>query len=50
VIHLAARTDLNGSDLVNYDANIERVKNVLEILDRLINLERVIFASSIYVC
>jgi nucleoside-diphosphate-sugar epimerase len=50
VIHLAARTDLNGTDLDDYDANIQGVKNVLEILCKLNNLERVIFASSMYVC
>jgi nucleoside-diphosphate-sugar epimerase len=50
VIHLAARTDLNGNALEDYDANIQGVKNVLESLEKLDNLERVIFASSMYVC
>lgn len=50
VIHLAARTDLNGITLEDYDANIQGVKNLLEVLDKLDNLERVIFASSMYVC
>jgi nucleoside-diphosphate-sugar epimerase len=50
VIHLAARTDLNGTDLDEYAANIQGVKNVLAILDKLDNLQRVIFASSMYVC
>lgn len=50
VIHLGARTDLNGRSLKDYQANIEGVKNLLLVLDKLNNLERVIFASSMYVC
>lgn len=50
VVHLAARTDLNGKTLEDYDANIQGVKNVLESLEKLDNLESVIFASSMYVC
>jgi nucleoside-diphosphate-sugar epimerase len=50
VIHLGARTDLNGKTLDDYDANIGGVKNLLSVLDQLKNLKRVIFASSMYVC
>lgn len=50
VIHLGARTDLNGKTLEEYDANIGGVKNLLFVLDQLKNLKRVIFASSMYVC
>jgi GlcNAc-P-P-Und epimerase len=50
VIHLAARTDLNGITLKDYAANIEGVENLLFVLDKLKNLKRVIFASSMYVC
>lgn len=50
VIHLGARTDLNGKTLEDYDANVQGVKNLLKILDRLSSLERVIFTSSMYVC
>ena len=50
VIHLAARTDLNGTTLSDYDANIGGVSNLLDILEKVPNLKRVIFASSMYVC
>ena len=50
VIHLGARTDLNGKTLEDYDANIGGVKNLLFVLDQLKNLKKVIFASSMYVC
>lgn len=50
VIHLGARTDLNGKSLEEYDANIGGVKNLLYVLDQLKNLKKVIFASSMYVC
>jgi GlcNAc-P-P-Und epimerase len=50
VIHLGARTDLNGKSLEEYDANIGGVKNLLYVLDQLKNIKKVIFASSMYVC
>lgn len=50
VIHLAARTDLNGINQEDYSANIKGVENLLRILNRLSNLKRVIFTSSMYVC
>jgi nucleoside-diphosphate-sugar epimerase len=50
VIHLAARTDLRGKELADYNANILGVKNLLEALRQLPQLERVVFASSMYVC
>lgn len=50
VIHLAARTDLNGNILNDYDANIGGVSNLLEALEGVPNLRRVIFTSSMYVC
>lgn len=50
VIHLGARTDLNGKSLEEYDANSGGVKNLLYVLDQLKNLKKVIFASSMYVC
>lgn len=50
VIHLAARTDLNGKSLNDYDSNILGVESLLEALSQLSDLERVIFASSMYVC
>lgn len=50
VIHLAAKTDLNGKLLKDYDANISGVSNLLDVLDEITSLKRVVFASSMYVC
>jgi len=50
VIHLAARTDLNGKDLSAYHANTKGVENLQTVLEKLPALERVIFTSSMYVC
>lgn len=50
VIHLAARTDLRGKTLADYDANTVGVQNLLNALDKIPTLQRVIFASSMYVC
>jgi len=50
VIHLAARTDLNGKSLKEYDANIQGVQNLLQVLDKLPSLKKALFASSMYVC
>ena len=50
VIHLAARTDLNGVTLEDYDSNTNGVINLVEALSSLTNVKRVIFASSMYVC
>lgn len=50
VIHLAARTDLNGKALQDYDANMQGVSNLLDALENISCLKRVVFASSMYVC
>ncbi len=50
IIHLAARTDLNGKELIDYSANMEGVENLLDCLDKVSNLKRAVFASSMYVC
>lgn len=50
VIHLAARTDLNGKMLQDYDANMVGVSNMLDVLASIPNLKRAVFASSMYVC
>jgi len=49
VIHLAARTDLNGKKIEDYSANTIGVKNLLTILNKSNSLQRVIFTSSMYV-
>lgn len=50
VIHLAARTDLNGKTLQDYDANMSGVSNLLDALDASASVKRAVFASSMYVC
>ena len=50
VVNLAARTDLNGSRLQDYNAEIDGVDNMIEAVRQLPNLKRAVFASSMYVC
>lgn len=50
VLHLAAKTDLCGKTLDAYSANILGVKNLIEVLNGVSSIERVIFTSSMYVC
>lgn len=50
VIHLAARTDLNGKTLQDYNANMQGVSNLLDALEQVQNLKQAVFASSMYVC
>ena len=50
VIHLGARTDLNGTTLQDYDANIGGVRNLLDAIEKVGSVKRAIFASSMYVC
>ncbi len=50
VIHLAARTDLNGKALQDYDANMAGVSNLLDALYAAGSVKQAVFASSMYVC
>jgi len=50
VIHMAARTDLRGKDIRDYTSNTVGVANVVEALNNLRNIKRVIYASSMLVC
>lgn len=50
VIHLAARTDLNGSALNDYDSNILGVKNICLVCEKTSSIKKVFFASSMLVC
>lgn len=50
IIHLAARTDLNGKSLEDYSANIIGVKNLLEVAKKLPNLNKILITSSMLVC
>jgi len=50
IIHLAARTDLNGSSMEDYAANTIGVENMLAAANKCSNLKRVLIASSMLVC
>ena len=50
VVHLAARTDLNGKNVGDYSSNIEGTYNIISSCNLLTNLKRVIFTSSMLVC
>lgn len=50
IINLAARTDLNGTTLQDYDAEIGGVDNMLSVIRQLPDMKRAVFASSMYVC
>ncbi|GGF08211.1 NAD-dependent epimerase/dehydratase family protein [Flavobacterium limi] len=50
IIHLAARTDLNGLELKDYDLNILGVENILKIANKLNSLKKIIITSSMLVC
>lgn len=49
LVHLAARTDLDGKTLEEYDANITGVENLMKIVQKLTDLKKVIIASSKFV-
>ena len=50
IFHMAARTDLDGENLEDYNANIDGVKNILYAIQNINSLEKIIFASSRLVC
>lgn len=50
ILHLAAVTDLDGSTLSYYDANIRGTQNIIDIAQQLPSLRKVIYTSSMYVC
>lgn len=50
IVHLAARTDLDGKTLEDYDANITGTKNIVEIASDLIYLKKLVVTSSMLVC
>ena len=50
VFHMAARTDLDGSDLSDYDVNTKGLDNLINALNTLDDLKSVVFASSMLVC
>jgi nucleoside-diphosphate-sugar epimerase len=50
IIHLGAKTDLNGKSLKDYNSNSDGVSNLIEVIAKVGTIERTIFASSMYVC
>lgn len=50
VVHLAARTDLNGRTIEDYSANTDGVVNIIKCCNLFPEVKRVIFASSMLVC
>ena len=50
VIHLAARTDLNGRNINDYDSNTIGTNNLIKVLNITPSVKRVIFTSSMLVC
>lgn len=49
IVHLAARTDLDGKSLDDYSANILGVENMMKIVQKLPNLKKIIITSSKFV-
>ena len=49
LIHLAARTDLDGKTLEDYSANVAGVENLMKIVHTLPGLKKVIITSSKFV-
>lgn len=50
VLHMAVRTDFDGSSLSDYSANTAGVENLIAAIEGLGSLRRVVFASSRLVC
>ncbi|RAI91656.1 NAD-dependent epimerase/dehydratase family protein [Algoriphagus yeomjeoni] len=50
VVHLAARTDLSGTTIKDYDSNTIGVSNLLQACEECQNIQKVLFTSSMLVC
>ncbi|HDM8221366.1 TPA: NAD(P)-dependent oxidoreductase [Vibrio campbellii] len=50
VVHLAARTDLDGRTLDDYSSNILGVVNVCRVVEKVTSIKKTLFASSMLVC
>ncbi len=50
IVHLAARTDLDGKSLEDYDSNTTGVRNIVEIAANMPNLKKLLVTSSMLVC
>lgn len=49
LIHLAARTDLNGESINDYDSNTDGTSNILKLVKKCETLKKVILASSKFI-
>lgn len=49
IVHLAARTDLDGKTLADYSANTVGVENLMKIISKLPDLRKLVIASSKFV-
>lgn len=50
VLHMAARTDLDGKSINDYSANTKGVENIINVINNTFSIKKVIFASSRLVC
>ena len=50
ILHLAARTDLDGKSVSDYSANTIGVENVLKVASKLKHLKKIVITSSMLVC
>lgn len=50
IIHLAARTDLDGKTVDDYAANTKGVENILKVAAGVSNLKKILITSSMLVC
>lgn len=50
ILHFGARTDLGGTTVGDYAANVAGTRNMIAAADAVESLERIIFASSMLVC
>jgi nucleoside-diphosphate-sugar epimerase len=50
IIHLAARTDLNGKELDDYAVNTQGVENIIKVSQKIPDLKKIVIASSMLVC
>lgn len=50
ILHMAARTDLDGKTVEDYDANTTGVENILKVVSQLKGLKKIIITSSQHIC
>lgn len=50
ILHMGARTDLDGKSLDDYAANTDGVRNLIDAIEGVSSVRRVVFASSRLVC